>query len=519
MRPLLRAGLTGAAIAALVTGGTVAAQAIPPRGIPQRTWPALPVSAATPVQVCPGPETMVVPEGAVPIDPPGPVVVSAVSDEAATLGTLVPAAAGAAPVPADPQPLTRSAEVSLGGVSRSAAGAVRLDAGRRGAPRTAAAAAVQATIGTSGDLRGLAAASCAAAASDLWLVGGGTAEGERSRLLLANPTPAAASVDVFVHGAKGRLKAPAGEGIVVPSGRQIAVFVDALAPNASEVAVHVTARSGRVVAALHHTRVRGFTPGGVDDVTAAAPPSRGQVLPGVVVATHGGAFVRVAVPGSAEAVVRVSLLNAKGSVAGAGAVLGVPGGGVRDVPLTGVADGTYTAVVAADVPVVAGAISGRTVAGGELAGTSLAVGRTVPPSELAWSTATLALRGAVTVALPRTPRGSGVSPVAAELVVAAPAHAASFAVREVSTSGVVSTAREVTLEAAHSIVIPVSAGTAALLIRPPGKPGTGGPVYAAVVLSTQDEAGPMLSVLPVRPGPAEPGPAPRVVQDQGLGVG
>jgi hypothetical protein len=518
MRPILRGVLAGTVLAGLVCGGAVAAQAIAPEAVPVPVTATLPVTAAAPILVCPGPETLVVPEGAAPIDPAGPIVVSAVSDDSATLGLLVPAAGGAAPAPSDPQALRRTGEVWLGSRSRATAGGVRLDAGTRGSGRAAGAAALQATLGATGDLRGLAAASCTAASSDIWLVGAGTAEGERARLLLANPTPAAALLDVFVHGPSGRVKAPAGEGIVVPSGRQIAVFVDALAPDAGEIAVHVATRSGRVVAALHHTRLRGFTPGGVDDVTAAAAPARSQVVPGVVVAAHGTSFVRVAVPGTAEAVVRVSLIGPDGTVAGAGAVLGIPGGGVRDVALTGVADGSYSAVVAADVPVVAGAFAGRTVAGGELAGTSLAIGKVVPPSELAWAPSTLALRGAVSVALPRLPAVNGVGPVAASLVVAAPTHQARFAVREVTAAGAIGTARVVTVAEGRSVAIPVTPGTAALLVRPPGEPGSGGPVFASVVLATQDGGGPMLSVVPVRPGPAEPGAPPRVLEDPRMGL-
>ena len=173
----------------------------------------------------------------------------------------------------------------------AAAGAVRFDLTR--GETTTAGAATQATSATSGDLRGLAAIACEPALADSWLVGGGTGTGERTRLLLANPTPAAALVDVVVHGEDGRVDAPQGEGVVVPSGQQVALYVDALAPDAGPVAVNVTARSGRVVAVLHHTRMLGITPGGVDDVGPAAPPGTDQVVQGVVVAPPGSARVRV----------------------------------------------------------------------------------------------------------------------------------------------------------------------------------------------------------------------------------
>jgi hypothetical protein len=210
------------------------------------------------------------------------------------------------------------------------------------------------------------AGACAGETSDAWLVGGGSAPGRRVRLLLANPTPAAALVDVLVAGPSGAVDAPAGRGLVVAPGRVRAVQVDALAPNLVRMAVHVVARRGRVAVLLHDSYLRGATPAGADDVPAAAAASRHAVVPGLVVPAvpAGGrtsAAVRLVAPGRDDAVVHLHLSGPASDVQlpGAGVVI-VPAGGVVDVPLTGLAPGAYAALADADVPIVAGAVVAAT---------------------------------------------------------------------------------------------------------------------------------------------------------------
>ncbi len=148
-------------------------------------------------------------------------------------------------------------------------------------------AAAQVTLARAGDLRGLVTGACPTAVTDAWLVGGGTVPGRRGRLLLANPTPAPAVVDVFVSGPSGPVPLPTARGLVVAPGRVRAVLLDALAPGLERLAVHVVARSGRIAPVLHDSYLRGATPAGVDDVVAAAAPSRHAVVPGVVLGRPG----------------------------------------------------------------------------------------------------------------------------------------------------------------------------------------------------------------------------------------
>ncbi len=486
-----RSGLA-LALAGVATTGLVVAVGLPAVTLPVRAIGTLPLTVTAPATVCPGPETLLVPAGGTPQAPTGPVVVGELTD-----GPDGPGGAGA--------------RVGLARSVRTGAGPVRVDA----ADTTSA---VQVTLGRTGSLRGLAATACAQPSGSTWLVGGGTGQGRRARLLLANPTAVPAVVDVVPHGPAGAVPAPGGQAVVVPADGEVALFMDAIAPGIEQLAVEVTARSGRVAAVLHDTLTRGTVPGGVDDVTGSAPAAREQVLPGLALTAPGAASVRVAVPGAVEGVVRVRLLGPAGPLDLPAAVATIPAGGVAEIALpAGLPDGTYTAVVDADVPVVAGAVVGVSVAGGELAGTAEAVGRAVPPSDLAWVAAGSGLRGAVGIAVPALPPAAGVTPVRASLVLASVA-AARLTVRQVGPDGTVAPGADVALPGGTTAVVPLDAGTAAVLVTPPGAPGTGGPAYASLLLATSDRSGPMLSVVPLRPGPGIPPAPPRVVADPALGL-
>ncbi len=545
----VRSAIAAVLLVAAAVAGTAAAQTVSAESVPEREVRTLPVSTSVPVTTCPGPQTLLAPPGARPVAPPGPVVVSAVATGQATLGGLVPPRAGQPPEPADPQPLTSgstrvgdgSTPVRLLTQRRTAAGAVRFDVARtRPGVAAPASSGVQATLGVSGDLRGLAATGCGPAVAQSWLVGGGTGDGERSRLVLTNPTPSPALLDVLVHGPDGVVKAPSGEGIVVAAGDQEVLFVDALAPGLDQVAVQVSARTGRVVASMQHSRILGFTPAGVDDVTASTPPATTQLVPGVVLKAPGRAVVRVVAPGPDEAVVRVSLIGVASATPddaavdtrparpqdtpatsgpAAPVVVNVPGRAVRDVPLTGIPDGTYVAVVSSDVPVAAGAVSTLTLPGGELAGTPQALGRTVPPTDLAWAPSAAPLRGAVAVAVAQF--SGAATPVTASLVLAAPTGAARVELRQVSVAARAGRASALDLADGQVAVVDLSAGTAAVLLATAGEV-TGEPdgrLVAALLLRGADDAGPLLSVVPLQPGRASTGTAPQVVEDPQLGVG
>jgi len=497
---LLRAGGAGAVLALGVGGTAVAAHA------PEPPAPAagvrLAVPAATAALSCPGPETLVVPDGARAVPVPGSfTVAAAATGPGAATSLLEPLAA--------PAGAAGGRAVALG----PAAVGVRVLApgGRPPGPQRvtsdgagALLAAAQVTLARAGDLRGLVTGACPAAVTDAWLVGGGTVPGRRGRLLLANPTPAPAVVDVFVAGPSGPVPLPTARGLVVAPGRVRAVLLDALAPGLQRLAVHVVARSGRIAPVLHDSYLRGTTPSGVDDVVAAAPASRHAVVPGVVLAAAGAGagprpVVRVVAPPGADAVVTVHLSGKLGDVPlPAGGVVTVPAGGVADVPLTGVAPGAYAAVVDADVPVLAGA---EVVRSGRPAGPLR-----LAPSDVAWAAATGALPAAAVAAVPRTGAGETVG-----LSLAAPLGA-SVVVREVGAGGRLLHQGRVQVPTGSTVIFGLGALTTAVALQ------ASGAAHAALVFELPDPAGALVGVLPVQPSTPAARVAPRVTEDPALGA-
>ena len=525
--PGLLGGFGVLAVAAgLITGAT----ALPSM---QRTSGAarLPISLSTPALVCPGPETLLVPDGGVAVAPGAAVLISSLvgsesgpssarlqlaeetSSAAVQAGQTLPSSLTSASLPVT---RGRSLELStgspgpvLGALAVTALGPALLQTTQSSTSTEAdpppSLAAIQSTVVRSGDLRSLTATTCSVPASDSWLVGGATSEGARLRLLLANPAVTAAVADVEIRGPNGRVRAPSGEGVVVPAGAEVPIFIDALAPGLKQVAVHVTTRSGRVRATLHDSRLIGLDPAGADDVPVAAAPAKKQMVPGISLvngygksaddpSAPGSTAVRIAVPGAEEAVVRVRLLDSSGAVAlPRAAVVSVPGGGVVDVPVSGIPSGTYTALIDSDVPVVAGALIGR----GGVTGTETA-------SEFAWAAAARPLAGSGYLVLPPGARST--------LSLAATGRTGRLVVSKVSRDGSIGKPVDVEVPADSSATVQLDADAVAVRIGEV----SGGPVGAAMVSWVTDPRGSLISVLSVDLSVVSTPPT-TAVQDRTLG--
>lgn len=493
----------------------------------------IPISSSTPALVCPGPETLLVPDGGAAADPGAAVLISSLvaaesgassarlqlsgerSSAAAEAARTLPSGLTAASVPITAGESQELSTAASGAVIRSLAATalgpallqVTSGATEKPQPETAPTlAAVQSTLARSGDLRALTATTCSAPASDSWLVGGSTEVGARLRLLLANPATAAAVVDVDVRGPKGRVRAASGEGVVVPAGGEVPIFIDALAPGLKQVALHITTRSGRVRATLHDSRLHGLEPGGADDVPVTAAPARRQVIPGISLvdgygttagdpSAAGSSAVRIAVPGAEEAVVRVRLLDSTGSVElPRSAVVSVPAGGVVDVPIAGIGPGNYTAVLESDVPVVAGALIGR----GSVPDTAAA-------SEIAWAGAVRPLAGSGYLVLPPGARSA--------LSLAATVGTGKLVISEVHRDGTIGKPLAVEVPGESSATVRLAADAVAVKISEI----SAGPVGAAVVSWAPDPRGSLISVLSVDLVAASTPPS-AAVQDRTLGL-
>lgn len=267
-----------------------------------------------------------------------------------------------------------------------------------------ASAAVTWRAGT-GDLRGLAAASCRRPTAATWLVGGSTVLGSSARLVLQNPGATPATVSLRMWGTRGPVELAGAPDYLVGPGEEETVLLEGLAAEQGQVVVQVTAAGGLVSAYLQDSRTDGLTPAGVDLVVGGAEPATELLVPAISVGEDDpeAAVLRLLVPGAPAdrpAGDDPSSADSAGSTDSAGSgtahvmllgpdgVVELPGtedisldvGDVIDVPLDGLAPGDYTAWVTADVPVVAGATVtrlGRAPAGEDA------------PVERAWSPAVL----------------------------------------------------------------------------------------------------------------------------------
>lgn len=372
-------GLTGGVVAAATALSAPEPGAVPPATVD--------VDAATTTLVCPGPLRL--PEDAtsgdsaferVPVAPAETVTAfDTVASGAASLtplgGTATDLAGGTAALASPAAPVVLRAQPVDGEPARTAG--------------------VTSSRVTDGDLRGLAADSCARPASDVWLVGGSTALESTADLVVVNPGATAAEVTVELWGPNGAVDLANGGTLLVAPGGQQVVVLPGIAAEQRRTVVHVSAAGGQVSAYLQDALLDGFTPRGTDLVTAGSDPATTQVVPGLTVPDvdvddpQAGAL-RLLVPGEDPASVSVRLLGPDGDVALPGAEdVELAPGEVTDLPLGGLAAGTYTAVVEASAPVVAGGMVAREGEPGEL--------DEGPRLERAWAASTTTGSGLVAV--------------------------------------------------------------------------------------------------------------------------
>ena len=222
------------------------------------------------------------------------------------------------------------------------------------------AAATVASVTTEGDLRGMIAGPCAVPAVEHWLVGGSTAVGSSGRLVLQNPGGTPATVTLEAWGASGPVVLGSQSLVVVPPGEQVVTMLEAVAPDQSRLALHVTAEGGRVGAYVQHHRIDGLVPAGADLVVGGGAPARATAVSGVV--STGEAVddphaprLELLTPGAIAGTAHLSVLGPDGPVRlRGGEEVALEPGRLTAVPLGGLPAGSYTVVVDADVSVVAG---------------------------------------------------------------------------------------------------------------------------------------------------------------------
>lgn len=233
----------------------------------------------------------------------------------------------------------------------------------------------QAQLVASASANGLAGAACQNPSSDIWLVGGSTATGRESLLILRNPSPVDATVDLQIFGEEGLLQLQGLTGISVASGKSVVLPMSGLAPKAKTFVTHITSKGGAVAAWLQVKSVRGLQASGLDYISPSMGASLNQVIPGIFIRGAADAaalaaansdyadlaqIIRVFVPGETEANVKIQILGANAKTFGTVIVQTLKAGSVTDVSISGLTDGDYVAVLDSDVPVQAAARLSRT---------------------------------------------------------------------------------------------------------------------------------------------------------------
>ena len=267
---------------------------------------------------------------------------------------------------------------------------------------------------------GLAGAACQNPSSDIWLVGGSTATGRESLLIIRNPSPVDATVDLEIFGEEGLLELPGLSGISVTAGKNLVLPMAGLAPKAKTFVTHVTSKGGSIAAWLQVKSVRGLAAAGLDYVSPSLGASLSQVIPGIFIrgAVDAAALasanaeyadlaqtIRVFVPGEKEANIKVQILGANAKTFGTVILQTLKPGAVTDVSISGLADGDYVAVLESDVPVQAAARLSRTDK------------TKVPATDFTWLQAAQAIDGERVVSIPAIgiSKLSIVEPISAEV--------------------------------------------------------------------------------------------------------
>ena len=250
-------------------------------------------------------------------------------------------------------------------------------------------AATQRLTAGSGPARGMATSACLPAAARWHFVGAGKLAVHINHLVLTNPQPGVATVDLRFFGTHGALRAAGIDGLAVAPYSVRVLDVRDLVRGQRDLSIAVRATQGRVVAAVHDRWVNDLQPAGVEWLSPAAPPGRDVVVAGGL-AGKGRRTLMVANPSPLEALVDVELLGPDGPFHPVGlGTLRVPPGAVLRQEISTAAEGDAVSVhIRSDQPVTAAL---RVRRGG--GGTDLAV---VPASD--------GLRGPAVLSLPAVTR-------------------------------------------------------------------------------------------------------------------
>ncbi|MFG1814879.1 DUF5719 family protein [Kribbella sp. NPDC049174] len=216
------------------------------------------------------------------------------------------------------------------------------------------------TVGTStttsieGVNQGMASTPCQLPGSDFWFVGASGAGDRRDVLVLTNLDSINAEVNVTVYARSGPQDLPQARGIVVPARGTSELYLNLIARNLRDIALHVESTGGRVAPALRSNATNGTKPAGVDWLNPSAPPANKVFVP----AAAPGAGLRilsVANPSDLQASASLTVHGPNGPFKPAGLeTVQIPAGSVKTFKLDPVLHGDPSAItLTSDQPVTA----------------------------------------------------------------------------------------------------------------------------------------------------------------------
>jgi hypothetical protein len=334
---------------------------------------------------------------------------------------------------------------------------------------------------------GLTTAQCSAPGTDFWFVGPGVAGASHVELYLMNTDnePADAEVDALTD--SGPLLGSSDTGIIVPPHSMVVQSLGTYLHGSHALSLHVTTSTGRIAAAVRQagdvttTDVFGVSTsaqaaGGW--LPATRPPSTRLTIPGLP-GTTGTVTLYLAVPGAANAQVKVTAVTTKGTYQPTGGSgIDLPGDSAVATQIASLSGVPAAIRISSNVPVTASAV----ISGGAAGAPGAVSAAAVPVTEQG-----------VAAANPPGPSG------ATQLVISAPGKAATVrittATAKVSLAGQAGTT--VTVPAGHTVLTSVTPpkgggpGPFSLVVTP--EPGSG-PVYIGRVIRS---GGTIRSIMPL----------------------
>ena len=227
-------------------------------------------------------------------------------------------------------------------------------------------------------MAGLAGTQCQKPEHEQWIIGGDTTVGREAVLVLANPTGIAANLDIQIFNQAGSVESTGLNGFSVAAGKTQLVQLSSIVPRTKSFAIHITGRGGAVAAWVQQKIVRGLSATGVDYISPNPEFATTQFVPGVLIRGSKTAkkligknadysdlipSVRVFVPGQKSAKVTIQVLGSNAKSFGTVVQQDVVAGRVADIPISGLADGDYVAIVSSNVKIAASMNISRIVAG------------------------------------------------------------------------------------------------------------------------------------------------------------